>query len=1073
MESLSPEPNAQEIAFHTAWMRRLARALVADSATAEDVVQDAWVKLARRRAPLGTGYLAAVVRTLAWTRHRGEQARILREAAGAPSEALPSTAEVSARVEIATRVAQALEGLPEPYRTTLVLRYYDDLSAAEIARRAGIPAATVRARLKRGLEALRDRLDEGSHGRAGWVSALLPLTRSEVGASGVLLTTVSSVLAMKFVLGTLIAVFALALTWHFAVRSAGADGPPTAVVPPAQPPADADPTRAGGLDGTDTTRTIVAEVSSAAEERPPATPTIAETFQIRARAIDGGDRPIAGAWLGLDLLPERSDISGSDGQLTISLDTGAIERLASLNSNRSVVLQVGAPGYRRRSVRGTLSMGASSLELGDVMLDPGGPLLGRVMDDHGLGVEGALLVFDRPIDVPPDDEQVARAGPDDSGFKVGGDFEFPVTARSGPGGAFRLDGVPPGHGSLWARTDRSLWAFSRPIGIRPGEEVAGIEIVVRESADRVITGRVVDPGGAPLPGIELTFRNSGNPDTGWWTGRTDMHGEFHFAPVDGRVMDIRAQAPDWGWEDLVRSGVPPGTHDLVLTFVESAWLTVEARGLDGEHLLDGRVYGLPAEGPTVDSSPRYEAWLDADGRARLRKPQDALRVRIEAPGYRSVLLGPFEPASFPEPLVATLEALPAIVGQVLRPDGSPAAGALVSLHRGASNNADTGQPYHLTQQGWPGDGEPFVYRLFVEAQISVSANDDGRFRLPLPGVDSGAVGEVARPKDPLGSMSILERNSQLMSTKADQPWYVHVAIAGEATLTSGPHLVQAAQDFDLDLRLERGGSIAGRLTLEGGRSPAGWTMVASDALAETADAQVAPDGSFHLDHLHAGGWQIQAFEPGLRYFRAGGKLLTKRVPELNVQVETGRTTDYGHASRPRENARLRGQLWIDGAPPGAWRVTLRTSTPQGAITTRETTLDPDGHFEIRLRPGLSTSLSFHGSHVGTQLSILAQPVIQVGDNDWSYVLATARIEGRVASTPAPGGMLGGPQYVVEAGELRITTNLTVDEQGHFGPLTVGAGSGILRGPQTNIREPGPIWAEPSLAPGETLVLDLR
>jgi hypothetical protein len=40
-------------------------------------------------------------------------------------------------------------------------------------------------------------------------------------------------------------------------------------------------------------------------------------------------------------------------------------------------------------------------------------------------------------------------------------------------------------------------------------------------------------------------------------------------------------------------------------------------------------------------------------------------------------------------------------------------------------------------------------------------------------------------------------------------------------------------------------------------------------------------------------------------------------------------------------------------------------------------------------------------------------------------------------------------------------------------VSVAAGRGVLRGPQREMREPGPIWAEIDLAPGETRVLDLR
>ena len=45
--------------------------------------------------------------------------------------------------------------LDEPYRTVILMRYYEDLTPSQIAEHLGLPAATVRTRLRRGLERLR------------------------------------------------------------------------------------------------------------------------------------------------------------------------------------------------------------------------------------------------------------------------------------------------------------------------------------------------------------------------------------------------------------------------------------------------------------------------------------------------------------------------------------------------------------------------------------------------------------------------------------------------------------------------------------------------------------------------------------------------------------------------------------------------------------------------------------------------------------------------------------------------------------------------------------------------------
>jgi DNA-directed RNA polymerase specialized sigma24 family protein len=60
----------------------------------------------------------------------------------------------------------AINQLEEPLRVSVVLRYYANLDAAEIGAALGVPAATVRTRLRRALELLQDALATDPHLRA-------------------------------------------------------------------------------------------------------------------------------------------------------------------------------------------------------------------------------------------------------------------------------------------------------------------------------------------------------------------------------------------------------------------------------------------------------------------------------------------------------------------------------------------------------------------------------------------------------------------------------------------------------------------------------------------------------------------------------------------------------------------------------------------------------------------------------------------------------------------------------------------------------------------------------------------
>ncbi|MEE8467994.1 MAG: RNA polymerase sigma factor, partial [Planctomycetota bacterium] len=213
---MSSEPErehtaADELALHAEWLRRLARALAGDEAEAEDVAQATWERVLDDRVAGGfrlRPLLARVARTLAWRRRRTDSRRRGRERAAARRDVWPSAAEIAARGELAERLAQALDALDESQRTVIVMRYFDGSSSAEIARQLGLPAATVRSRLKRGLEELRVRL--GSHRDEGGGPSWVVLARGAKGETA----PAATVGGFGLLAGTtMVAVAATAAVW--------------------------------------------------------------------------------------------------------------------------------------------------------------------------------------------------------------------------------------------------------------------------------------------------------------------------------------------------------------------------------------------------------------------------------------------------------------------------------------------------------------------------------------------------------------------------------------------------------------------------------------------------------------------------------------------------------------------------------------------------------------------------------------------------------------------------------------------------------------------------------------------
>ena len=186
---------------HSQWVHAFARTLVA-AGDVDDLAQDTltaalqapWEALASRHS--AKGWLATAARNIARTRQRGSRHRQDRERSVAQAHFQDTAAQeryrpeaVLARSELQRSVIDAVLGLEEPYRRTLLLRFVEGLSPAEIAVETGTKASTVRTHVARGIEKVRERLDEESGGdRERWILALLPLAHGErsapvVGAS--------------------------------------------------------------------------------------------------------------------------------------------------------------------------------------------------------------------------------------------------------------------------------------------------------------------------------------------------------------------------------------------------------------------------------------------------------------------------------------------------------------------------------------------------------------------------------------------------------------------------------------------------------------------------------------------------------------------------------------------------------------------------------------------------------------------------------------------------------------------------------------------------------------------------
>lgn len=147
--------------------------LTGSKETAEDLFQETWLRVLERgrqyngKWEFGT-WLFAIARHLVIDHRKRKQPQspdlFTEQGADAKPLEVESTGDTSAfellaRREESERLAAALGRLPGAYREVLVLRFQEDLALEVIAAVVDAPLSTVKSRLYRGLDALRELLE--------------------------------------------------------------------------------------------------------------------------------------------------------------------------------------------------------------------------------------------------------------------------------------------------------------------------------------------------------------------------------------------------------------------------------------------------------------------------------------------------------------------------------------------------------------------------------------------------------------------------------------------------------------------------------------------------------------------------------------------------------------------------------------------------------------------------------------------------------------------------------------------------------------------------------------------------
>jgi RNA polymerase sigma-70 factor (ECF subfamily) len=503
-------PTSDLLLAHSEFLASLSARLVSAGADADDLQQETWLS-ALRHPPTDAGamraWLAKVVKNHALQVHRSRSRRAAREQAVSRDEGLPSTSEIVERENARRGVVEALTKLSEPYRSTLLLRFYEDLPPREVARRMRVPVETARTRIKRGLALLREDLDRRSDGdRSAWVSALLPLAapRLEGGslAKGAATSSASSLAPLMLSLGIL-SVLLAALGW--ALWPPSRDALPTAAAPPAAPTEG----RAASSDARSS------EALASVQRR---APTVARRVRI-VHELSGAPAPgIAALFAPADAALERLEwTSDRDGYAPglLELAPGDTLRVAASWTSRATEFVVDAASLSAPEVR--------------VELAPASSVRGRVLD---------------AANKPAAKARVWAASTREAVLEEGEPREPLALANCDALGEFALLELPDGfylHASAPGAT------ASRGLQFSANGARAHTAIELRLESCWALRGRVVDEDGRSIAGALLSTsthdlrgpgRAANEPGASW---RNLLRGRFT-SDANG-AFELRGLAP--------------------------------------------------------------------------------------------------------------------------------------------------------------------------------------------------------------------------------------------------------------------------------------------------------------------------------------------------------------------------------------------------------------------------------------------------------------------------------------------------------------------------------------------------
>ena len=603
---------------------------------------------------------------------------------------------------------------------------------------------------------------------------------------------------------------------------------------------------------------------------------------------------------------------------------GGSFELRQLRAGEEYELRVAMPGFFPEARSLVTSRDAAPIK---IQLQPACAVRGILRNPEGQPVAAASVVL-RPA------RRVGHQRPDRT--------PPPPAIESDPAGRFSLPESPAAEVDLEVRKAGYAPALRRAVRVGPSCQGSfDLGAIVLNPGAR-LAGRVVDPGGKPVPDAEVFLVDrlpAPEPPKGTKPGAvTGRDGSFALDDLQrGVPVHLQVKADGYLVKE-VRGVRPPGSGPVVVRLEPAAVLSGRVVDEEGD-AVSGAEIGLTWQAILEDDPLRRSVGKpversvlsNAEGRFEIADtPRGEVRLTVTAQGFipaEEAKLTVPRPDSAPE-LTFVLRRGSRLEGRVTTTAGKPVPDVRISIDPGSARSDAEG--LYVLDGLEPGRQEVRVFHPHYRNRMRSITIAEGTNRLDIEleaGVEvSGRVIDsegkpVAAAEVELVTLDRSELRQHrartgedgafLLEPVASGRYRLQASASGRAPAELDKPVVVANQPVEgLEVVLRQGATVSGRVL---GLSPEELAAVTVTARGERAErpARLDSEGRYEIRELEAGDWLLRAS------LWQGERQVEARVPVSPSDREVQRDLEFS----PRVT--LSGRILFDGEPLGASTVSVR------------------------------------------------------------------------------------------------------------------------------------------------------